>query len=115
MPEIREREQLTRFPAAPPARSKTIEFTVAVLGILCLAAGAYLLFAPGDWWLGEIAEAWHLSAFIIGGVLTMTGLGVYANEGYLEDGHWTAPVITGAVFAVLALAGAVTAALFLIF
>ncbi|MDH3260226.1 MAG: hypothetical protein OEM81_04140 [Acidimicrobiia bacterium] len=115
MPEILEQTQTTRVPKAPPARSRAIEFTLAILGFLCLAAGAYLLFAAEDWWLGDLVESWHLGAFIIGGVLMMTGLGVYANESYHEDGQWTARVTTGAVVAVLALAGAVTAALFLIF
>ena len=115
MPEILEQEQATRFPTAPPTRSRAIEFTLAILGFLILAAGAYLFFAPDDWWLGDLVEAWHMSAFIIGGVLVMTGLGVYANESYLEDGRWTARVVTGAVVALLALAGAVTAALLLIF
>jgi hypothetical protein len=115
MPEILEQQQLIQVPKAPPARSRAIEFTLAILGFVCLAAGAYLLFAREDWWLGDLAEAWHMGAFVIGGVLVMTGLGVYANESYLEDGHWTARVVTGAVVALLALAGAVTAALFLIF
>lgn len=115
MPEILEQEQLTRFPTAPPSRSRAIEFSLAILGFIVLVAGAYMLFALEDWWLGDLAAAWHLSTLIIGGVLVMTGLGVYANESYLEDGFWSARVITGAVVAVLALAGAVTAALFLIF
>jgi len=115
MPEILEQEQLTTVPTAPPSRSRAIEFSLAILGFIVLAAGAYMLFALEEWWLGDLAAAWHLGAFIIGGVLVMTGLGVYANESYLEDGRWSARVITGAVVAVLALAGAVTAALFLIF
>jgi hypothetical protein len=115
MPEILEQEQSIRVPTAPPTRSRAIEFTLAILGFLCLGAGAYLLFALEDWWLGDLADAWHLGAFIIGGVLVMTGLGVYANESYLEEGRWSARVITGAVVALLALAGAVAAALFLIF
>ncbi len=104
-----------RAPTAPPARSRAIEFTLAFLGVLCVAAGAYLLFAPEDWWLGDIVDAWHLSAFVIGGVLMMTGFGVYANEAFIEDGRWSTRVVTGATIGVLALAGAVVAALFLIF
>jgi hypothetical protein len=115
MPEILEQEQRTLVPQAPPTRSRVIEFTLAILGFLCLGAGAYILFAQEDWWLGDLADAWHLGAFIIGGVLVMTGLGVYANESYLEDGHWSARVTSGAVVALLGLAGAVAAALFLIF
>jgi hypothetical protein len=115
MPEILEQEQLTTVPTAPPSRSRVIEFSLAILGFLVLAAGTYMLFALEDWWLGDLAAAWHLGAFIIGGVLMMTGLGVYANESYLEDGRWSVRVITGAAVALLALAGAVTAALFLIF
>ncbi len=115
MPEILEQEQTVHAPTAPPTRSRAIEFTLAILGFLFLGAGAYLLFAPDSWWLGDLAEAWHLSAFIVGGVLVMTGLGVYANESYLEDGHWSARVVTGMVVALLALAGAVTAALMLVF
>ena len=115
MPEILDQEQMAKVPLAPPSRSRAVEFTLAILGFLFLAAGAYLLFAPEDWWLGDLVEAWHMSAFIIGGVLVMTGLGVYANESYLEDGHWSARVATGAVVALLALASAVTAALLLIF
>ena len=115
MPEILEQEQSIRVPTAPPTRSRAIEFTLAILGFLCLGAGAYLLFALEDWWLADLAEAWHLGAFIIGGVLVMTGLGVHAYETYLERGRWSAPVITGTVLALLGLAGAVAAALFLIF
>lgn len=115
MPEILEQEQLTRIPTAPPYRSRAIEFSLAILGFAALAAGAYLLFALENWWLGDLAAAWHLGAFIIGGVLVMTGLGVYANESYLEDGRWSARVFFGGVLALLAMAGAVTAALFLIF
>lgn len=103
-----------RAPTVPPVRSRAIEFTLVILGVLVAAAGAYLLFAPEDWWLGDAAEAWHLSAFIVGGVLMMTGLGVYANESFIEDGRWSARVVTGAMVALLALAGAVVAALFLI-
>lgn len=115
MPEILEQEQLTRVPKSLPTRSRAVEFTLAIVGFVCLAAGAYLLFALEDWWLGDLAAAWHLGAFIIGGVLVMTGLGVYANESYLEEGRWSARVTTGAVIALLAMAGAVAAALFLIF
>ncbi|HKZ28157.1 MAG TPA: hypothetical protein VJ482_00785 [Acidimicrobiia bacterium] len=115
MPEILEKAQKTKVPTAPPIRSRVAEVILAVVGFVCLAAGAYLLFAPEDWWLGDLVEAWHMSAFIIGGVLVMTGLGMYANERYREDGHWTARVVTGAVVALVALAGAVTAALLLIF
>jgi hypothetical protein len=115
MPEILEQEQLTRIPAAPPKRSRAIEFSLAILGFIVLAVGAYLLFALEDWWLGDLAAAWHLGAFIIGGVLVMTGLGVYANESYLEDGRWSARVFAGGLVALVALAAATTAALFLIF
>lgn len=115
MPEILDTERTVHAPKAPPARSRVVEFSLAILGALCTAAGAYLLWAPEGWLWGDLAEAWHMSAFIAGGVLLMTGLGVYANESYLEDGRWSFRVIAGASIAVLALAGAITAALLLIF
>lgn len=115
MPEILEQEQTVSAPTVLPTHSRAIEFTLAILGFVVLAFGGYLVFAPENWWLGDIVEAWHLGAFIVGGVLVMTGLGVYANESYLEDNHWTARVVTAMVLAVLGLAGAVTAAALLIF
>ncbi len=36
MPEILEKEQSIRVPTAPPTRSRAIEFTLAILGFLCL-------------------------------------------------------------------------------
>ena len=115
MPEILKQEETVSAPTVVPTRSRAIEFTLAILGFVVLACGAYLLFAPENWWLGDLAEAWHLGTFIVGGVLVMTGLGVYANESHLEDNGWTARVVTGMVVAVLGLAGAVTAAALLIF
>ncbi|MDR9450341.1 MAG: hypothetical protein RI637_03895 [Acidimicrobiia bacterium] len=114
MSEILEQEQTVSAPIALPARSRVVEFTLAILGFVVAIAGAYLLFAPDDWWLGDLAEAWYMGAFIIGGVLVMIGLGVYANESYLEDDSWTARVVTGLVVALLGMAGAITAALMLI-
>jgi hypothetical protein len=115
MPEILEQEETVSVPTVIPARSRAVEFTMAILGFVVLAVGAYLLFAPENWWLGDLVEAWHLGAFIIGGVLVMTGLGVYANESYLEDNHWTTRVVTAMAVAVLGLAGAVAATALLIF
>lgn len=115
MPEILEQEQTVFAPAGIPTRSRAVEFTLAIMGFVVVACGAYLLFAPENWWLGDLGETWHLGAFIVGGVLVMTGLGVYANESYLEDNHWTARAVIGMAVAVLALAGAVTASAMLIF
>jgi hypothetical protein len=115
MPEILEQEETVFAPTSIPTRSRAIEFILAILGFVVVAGGAYLLFVPENWWLGDLAEAWHLGAFIVGGVLVMTGLGVYANESYLEDNRWTVRSVIGMAVAVLALAGAVTAAALLIF
>ena len=78
------------------------------------AFGAYTYFAPTTWVLAGLSAAWYLSAFIVGGVLLTAGFGLLGASMRDRTGYWTAPAITSFALGMLALAGAVAAAVVLI-
>ena len=95
-------------------RSRTVDYTLMILGALVAAFGAYTWFAPTSWWLAGWSDAWYFGSFIVGGVLLAVGLGLFGASLRDRAGHWAASAITSFVLSALALAGAVTAAVILI-
>ena len=96
-------------------RNRTVDYTLMILGAIAAAFGAYTYFVSSNWWLAGLSAAWYLSFFIAGGVLLAVGFGMLGASIRDRSGHWTASAITSFVLSALALAGAVVAAVFLIF
>lgn len=95
-------------------RHRTVDYTLMVVGALIAAFGAYTYLVPSSWVLAGLSAAWYLSAFIVGGVLLAAGFGLLGASIRDRTGVWTTPAITSFALGMLALAGAVVAAVLLI-
>jgi hypothetical protein len=100
----RMRTEITRVPAA--TRHVT-EWVLGIVGALAAAVGAYMFYAPANWFLAGLAEAWYFGMFVGAGILLATAFGVFARRMYLVDRSWTTQVVFGTGLMALALAGAV--------
>jgi len=100
----RMRTEITRVPAA--TRHVT-EWVLGVVGLVAAAVGAYLFYAPANWVLAGLAEAWYLGMFVGAGIFLAAAFGVFARRMYLADRSWTTQVVFGTGLMALALAGAV--------
>ncbi len=100
----RMRTEITRVPAA--TRHAT-EWVLGIVGVLAAAVGAYMFYAPANWVLAGLAEAWYLGMFVGAGILLAAAFGVFARRAYLVDRSWTTQVIFGTGLMALAVAGAV--------
>jgi len=100
----RTRTEITRVPAAT---RHVFEWVLGIVGALAAAVGAYMFYAPANWFLAGLAEAWYFGMFVGAGILLATAFGVFARRVYLVDRSWTAQVVFGTGLMVLALAGAV--------
>jgi len=100
----RTRTEITRVPAA--TRHVT-EWVLGIVGALAAAVGAYMFYAPANWFLAGLAEAWYFGMFVGAGILLAAAFGVFARRMYLADRSWTSQVVFGTGLMVLALAGAV--------
>ncbi|HEX2370799.1 MAG TPA: hypothetical protein VHM94_16355 [Acidimicrobiia bacterium] len=94
-----------------PMRSHFTEWVLGIVGAVGAAIGAYMYFAPTDWFLGGLVEGWYLAMFIGAGLLLTSAFGIFARKEYVEDRHWTARVTVPAVLALVALGGAIAFAL----
>jgi hypothetical protein len=100
----RMRTEITRVPAA--TRHVT-EWVLGIVGALAAAVGAYMFYAPANWFLGGLAESWYFGMFVGAGILLAIAFGVFARRVYLVDRSWTTQVVFGTGLMALALAGAV--------
>jgi hypothetical protein len=100
----RTRTEITRVPAA--ARHVT-EWVLGIVGALAAAVGAYMFYAPANWFLAGLAEAWYFGMFVGAGILLAAAFGVFARRVYRVDRSWTTQVVFGTGLMALALAGAV--------
>lgn len=115
MPEVLQRERTTTTDRLPKVfRSRTVDYTLMIAGAIVAAFGAYTFYAPTDWVWADLAEAWHLSSWIIGGVLLGGGFGLFGASVRDRAGYWTTAAISSFVVGMVALAGAVVAAVVLI-
>jgi hypothetical protein len=80
---------------------------LGIVGALAAAVGAYMFYAPANWFLAGLAEAWYFGMFVGAGILLATAFGVFARRMYLVDRSWTTQVVFGTGLMALALAGAV--------
>jgi hypothetical protein len=99
----RMRTEITRVPAA--TRHVT-EWVLGIVGALAAGVGAYMFYAPANWFLAGLAEAWYFGMFVGAGILLATAFGVFARRVYLDDRSWTSQVVFGTGLMALALAGA---------
>lgn len=99
------RIEITRTPVL--VRHVT-EWVMGVVGALAAVVGAYMYYAPTDWFLADLAEAWYLGMFVGAGILLAAAFGVFARKAYLGDRSWTGQTIFTSGLAIVALAGAVT-------
>ena len=100
----RMRTEITRVPAAT---RHVFEWVLGVVGGLAAAVGAYMFYAPANWVLAGLAEAWYLGMFVGAGIVLAAAFGVLARRMYLAGRGWTSQVVWGTGLTVLALAGAV--------
>lgn len=100
----RPKAEVTRM----PRRSPIVEWTLGIVGLLAAGVGAWMYYVPADWFLGGLVEGWYLGMFVGAGILLATAFGLFARTMLKEDHGWTARVTSITLFAVLALAGAVT-------
>ena len=100
----RTRTEITRVPAV--TRHLT-EWVLGVVGVLAAAVGVYMFYAPANWVLAGLAEAWYLGMFVGAGIVLAAAFGVFARRMYLADRSWTAQVVSATGLMALALAGAV--------
>ena len=103
----RERTEITRMPVV----RHVTEWVTGVMGALTAAIGAYVYYAPTDWFLGDVAESWAFGLFTGAGILLATAFGMFAYQAELEDRHWSVRVVVATALAVAAIAGAATFAL----
>jgi hypothetical protein len=102
-----ERTEITRTPAV----RHVTQWVTGVMGAVAAAIGAYVYYAPTDWFLGDVAESWAFGLFTGAGILLATAFGVFARKAYLEDRYRSGRVMVATVLSVVAVAGAVTFAL----
>jgi hypothetical protein len=100
----RMRTEITRV----PVRRHVIEWVMGVVGVLAAAVGAYMYYAPTDWFLADLVEHWYLGMFTGAGILLAAAFGVLTRKVYLDDRGWTGQVIVNTALALAALAGAAT-------
>ena len=79
----RERTEITRTPVV----RRATEWVVGVAGAVAAAVGAYVYYAPTDWFLGDVAESWAFGLFTGAGILLATAFGMFAYQAELEDRH----------------------------
>ncbi len=102
-----ERTEITRTPVV----RHITEWVMGVVGAVTAGLGAYVYYAPTDWFLGDVAESWSYGLFIGAGALLTSAFGVFARRAYLEDRHWSVRVVVATALSVAILAGAVAFAL----
>ncbi|MGH8928356.1 MAG: hypothetical protein ACRDWH_08400, partial [Acidimicrobiia bacterium] len=100
-------EQARREITRTPIRHHVTEWVLGVIGALAAAVGAYLYYAPADWFLAGVAEAWYLGLFVGAGLFLATALGVLARKVFIEHQGWMIQSMVYTGLALLALAGAV--------
>jgi len=103
----RERTEITRTPVV----RHVTEWVTGVVGAVAAAIGAYVYYAPTDWFLGDVSESWAFGLFTGAGVLLATAFGVFARKAYVEDKYLSGRVTVATVLSIAAIAGAVTFAL----
>jgi hypothetical protein len=101
------RTEITRM----PVKSHFTEWVFGVIGVVAAAVGAYMYYAPSDWFLSGLVEHWYFGMFTGAGVLLAMAFGIFARKAFLEDRRYSTRVVTGLVLAVAALAAAVTFAI----
>lgn len=114
MAEVREKERVRTEHLPRLFRSRTIDYTLMIVGAVIALLGAYTYFAPSSWFLAGLTEGWFLSGWIIGGVLLAAGFGMLGASVRDRSGYWTTGAVSSFVLSMLAMAGAVVAAVVLI-
>ena len=105
--ELREYQAEYRVPVRN--RSHAVSYTLIALGVLAAAVGVYFQYAPTSWWLAHFDEGYHFASYTLGGLLLSSGLGVYADRAYDEDGDLTGRVTTAMTIMAIAVVGLVAA------
>jgi len=113
MSQVLAREQ-TEYRTPVRGRSSVLDLTLMAAGALAVAIGAYVQFAPSEWWLAHFSGLYHVASYTVGGLFLTAGFGVFARRAIDEDGSGSTRAVVGAILALVACAGAVIAALALI-
>ena len=66
----RERTEITRIPVV----RHVTEWVTGVVGAVAAAIGAYVYYAPTDWFLGDVSESWAFGLFTGGRSLAGHGI-----------------------------------------
>lgn len=113
MTALRERP-MTEVTRMPTRRSRFMEWTFGIVGVLAAGVGAWMYYVPTDWFLGGLVEGWYFGLFIAAGLLLGAAFGLVARMAYVDDPVWSTRVVVPTVLALAALAGAITFAVILI-
>ncbi|HUG08050.1 MAG TPA: hypothetical protein VMP13_04045 [Acidimicrobiia bacterium] len=100
--------EVTRMPTG---RSRITEFVTGIAGLLAVGVGAWMYYAPSDWFLGGLVEGWYFGMFIVAGVLLTIAFGFLARMDYVRDSAWTLGVVVPTVLALAAFGAAIIFAL----
>jgi len=100
----RTRTEITRV----PVRRHIIEWVMGVVGVVAAAVGAYMYYAPTDWFMAGLVEHWYFGMFTGAGILLTAAFGVLGRKAYLDGHGWTMQATVSTVVALAALAGALT-------
>lgn len=114
MTQLQEKEVVRTEHLPQLFRNRALDYTLLLIGALVAAFGAYTFFAPSNWVLTDLSEAWYLSSWIAGGVLLTAGFGMLGASVRDRSGYWTTGAVMSFVLGTLGLAGAVAAAVLLI-
>lgn len=101
--------EVTRTPQSH--RPRLVEMVVGAIGLLAAAVGAWMYFVPADWFLGGLAEGYHLGMLMGAGLLLAGAFGFSAYQDLEGRSGWTRQAVASTVLALLMLAGGVTAGL----
>lgn len=111
MPQVKEPRVATQVEHLPTIfRSRTVDYTLLIVGAIIAAFGVYTYYAPADWLWAGLEQGWYLGSFVLGGAFLTAGFAILGASLRDRAGYWTNQAIGSFLLATVALVGAVVAA-----
>lgn len=98
---------MTEVTRMPHRRTRITELILGIAGVLTAGVGAWMYYAPTDWFLGGLVEGWPFAMFIAAGLLLAGAFGLFARMTYADDPMWSMRVVMATVLGLAALGGAI--------
>lgn len=111
MTALRERVVEAEITRMPVERSHITEMVIGAFGLVVAAVGAWMYYAPTNWFPGGLVEGWPFDLFIAAGILLTVAFGLFARMNYIDDPKWTTAVTVTSVLALAAFGDAIAFAL----